>query len=138
MNLEGLIAAAPTHSFDGSRALLLEIMQRTDWRCYSSKAGVDTKPLVERYLQHHARVPGVLRHDALALIPAAVLEMQDPDGTSYKGALFMNGAVLLIQHPGELVYTLFIEHDTAERWGYPTEGHTTIGTLFEEAAREER
>lgn len=127
MDYEYIRLADSTLSANVSEITLREICER-GWRCYSSVFVSQTETLIQRFLASHARMPGVLTEEMLALIPIDILRYTNKEnGVRVEGATFTNGAVVtVLGTDGTSVKLLFIDDVTAERWKYP-DGHQYLG-----------
>jgi len=139
MDIQDILNLEPTLSFHFSQSLLLEIMYRRDWRCYSSRTHDDAERLANRYLKHHARMPGLVSPEVKAPGPLDVFFwVEEGDGSHHKGGLFSNGAVL-VARPGteEQVISLFIDEVQARMWMYPQDGFVILGEMINEEMKDE-
>lgn len=130
MTFDELVSAEPTEVEYISKKIVLALVGRVGWRCYSSVT-MDSRPLIDRYLRSHASIKGLLADEVLALRPATIFFWKDEDGGVYKGATFLNGAVLIARPTSSnQVVSLFIDETTATKWGYP-KGYHYLNNLSE-------
>lgn len=119
-----ILEMRPTESEHMSQQIVIECLQRENWRTYSSRTctTANIEDIITRYLEYHARVPGFLTANVYATEPAAVFGWKDEEGVTYKGGVYKNGVVMVADQPnGERVLTLFIDEADAEQWLYPDE-----------------
>lgn len=115
-------------SENNGQLILKEIWGQSDWRCYSDALTSDTGSLIERFLVSHARMPGILMDEMLALVPVTVFRYTNKEnGVRVEGATFINGAVItLVGRDYSRTKLLFVDDKTAERWSYPN-SHQYLG-----------
>lgn len=123
MNIEELLSLNPTISEYTSEQMIVQIVEKEEWRCYSATTCSESKELAERYLRFHARIPGLAVREIKATRPVDVFYATD--GTaSIKGGLFLNGAVVIASNPGKPhSISLFIDDAVAQKNHYPNEGY---------------
>lgn len=135
MTYDEVMQMEPTLSSNNSEMLFRELLTH-NWRYYSNHTTLEIDTLIERFLQSHARMPGFVTDEILAVIPIEVFEWRTPAGVGTHGALFTNGAVVSIAGTeGQLVKMLFIDETTADRWRYP-EGYFIHGERADEEPTE--
>lgn len=128
MTYDELLRAEPTESEATSLEMVRELIAHPTWRCYSSKTYQDTDSLINRFMKNQARVKGVVSDEMYAEIPAAIFHLEQSQ-TVVRGALYLNGAVLVSRTPdGTIIRSLFVDDETAQQWGYP-EGYVSNATI---------
>lgn len=137
MNISGILGLEPTLSEYRSESLLMEIMQKEDWRCYPGETCEESRDLANRFLQYHSTVPGFISEEMRAREPAAVLYFVSSNRESVKGGVFKNGCVLVVHSGGEEVVSLFIDDASAQRLNYPDKGYVYMTQQVEETKNEE-
>lgn len=121
----------PTVSDNNSRAIYVELLTtKTDWILYSKNTIDDYDELVKlinRYINSHSSVPGVVTEEILSSTPIDIFYFEDvPGGFSIKGALYSNGAVVHVKMIGREHTMLLVHEKIAKAWGYPDSYiHTT-------------
>lgn len=118
MTYEEIMQLETTMSSNNSQKVFLELLYG-EWRFYSNQVTPVTDELIDRFLQSHARMPGFVTDEILAVVPVEIFGWRTDSGVGTHGALFTNGAVLSITGEGKQVKLLFIDEATAHRWGYP-------------------
>lgn len=134
MTLEELLLAQPTMSENNSEKLMIEIMTQPDWRCYSSAIFPGCVGLIGRFLASHAKQPGLVTTEMLALVPITVFGYHvTHSGVRVRGATFLNGAVVVVYPPQDTAtHLLFVDEATATTWSYPDEGFRRLNDPAEE------
>lgn len=137
MDLDGLMKRDATCSFYTSKTMVIEMLQKEDWRTYSSLTTDKVDQVIDRFLKNHARIPGLISKEVYAQVPAQVFYWADDTG-SFKGGLFANGAVMVANRSdGSVIRTLFIDDVTARRYLYPGEDHyKNLGRMVREGVQE--
>lgn len=133
MNLADIATMAATMSANASEMVLVELFFQSDWRCYSTELSADTPELAQRYLDAHARIPGLLTTEMLGEIPLEVIRWTKRDNDVQlvcEGVTFLNGAVVLMHLGAETITLLFVSNEVAVANHYPEEGfRPTEGTV---------
>lgn len=120
MTYDELLSAEPSESESTSGAILAELLTHPTWRCYSERSYKDVGSLITRFMGNQARIKGLISDEVYAEVPAAVFHIDGEDGSLVRGALYLNGAVVATRSPdGTIIRTLFVDDDTANKWGYP-------------------
>jgi hypothetical protein len=131
MTYDDIMQLEPTLSPNNSEMLFRALLTH-DWRYYSSVVTPDIDVLIERFLKSHARMPGFVTDEILAVVPIEVFEWRTSAGVGTHGALFTNGAVVsIVGTHGQMVNMLFVDETTADRWRYP-EGYLKYGERADE------
>ena len=119
MTYDELLTTEPTVSEATSLEMMVDLLTHPTWRCYSDKTYSGMSSLIDRFLRIHARLPGAVSDEIYGDIPAAVFHYGQEFGT-IRGGLFKNGAVVATREPdGTIVRVLWVDDETAEKWGYP-------------------
>lgn len=129
-----VLLASPTLSENNSEKIMIELLTKEGWRCYSSAIFPECMGLIMRFLASHAKQPGIVTNEMLALVPVAVFGYHvSHSGIRVKGATFLNGAVVAV-FPQEEPATqlLFVDEETATTWSYPNEGFRRLTDSEEE------
>ncbi len=129
MTIDELLALNPSMSEYTSQKLILELFHKPEWRCYASKTHPESEALAERFLKHHAKLPGFLSREIHAHRPVDVFFATDGEA-SVKGGLFLNGAVIISHNPGKpRSVSLLIDDAVAQRNHYPDEDFVYLSDL---------
>lgn len=120
MKLADLPNMPATESENVSRGMFVECLCRMGWRTYPSADREGATELIDRFLAHHARVPGALSHVLHGIVPISVFRFVDEQQRTFEGAAFLNGAVVRVSRGDTEAFYLFVDDETAQTWGYPT------------------
>lgn len=129
MTIDELLVLNPSMSEYTSQKLVLELFNKTEWRCYASTVCAESEALAERFMRYHARLPGFISREIHAHRPVDVFFATDGEA-SIKGGLYLNGAVLVSHNPGKpRSVSLLIDDAVAQRSNYPDEDYVYLSDL---------
>lgn len=111
---------------DKARLLYLSLPSMGGWRHYYSTDQDDLEDWAERFLEKDSLMPGILNSRVHLKSPATIFECEI-EGTYYKGAIYLNGGVVIDNGGG---IELHIEEDEAQRLRYPAAGFHLNGKWY--------